>query len=80
VGTNASATASVDCPVGWQALGGGADFQTQSTTAIDIVFDGPLVAGDKLIAASEGNNPASTGWKVRVQNNDLVSSYTSLSG
>lgn len=80
VGTNASATATVDCPAGWQALGGGVDFQSQSTTSIDVLFDGPLVAGDNLIAASEGKNAASTGWKVRVQNNDLVASYTFVVG
>lgn len=76
VSPSTSQTASVNCPVGWQALGGGMQPNSISTNALLLRYSGPLVDGDNLVAATDGANPGSTGWTVRVANTDGVSSYT----
>jgi len=80
VGTLSGATIDRNCPNGWQALGGGVDPVSQGTNDLDIVYDGPLVAGDNLVAADPGKNPPATGWKVRVYNNSGSSSYEVVVG
>jgi len=71
-----SVTSSINCPSGWQALGGGMQPNSVSTNSLMLRYSGPLVDGDNLVAAGDGKNPRSTGWTVRVANLDGVSSYT----
>lgn len=71
-----SQTASINCPSGWQALGGGMQPNSTSTNQLMLRYSGPLVDGDNLVAASDGKNPRSTGWTVRVANLDGVSTNT----
>lgn len=62
-----------ECPSGWQVTGGGYDFDdTDPGDEVDVVWNGPLVDGDNLIAADVGRNPAGTAWRVRVENNSGV--------
>jgi len=76
VSSSASQTSSINCPAGWQALGGGMQPNSTSTNSLVLRYSGPLVDGDNLVAAADGRNPRSTGWTVRVANLDGVSSYT----
>lgn len=71
-----SSTTNVNCPAGWQALGGGMQPNTLSTTDLVLRYSGPLVNGDNLVAASDGKNPKSTGWTVRVANLSGGVTYT----
>ena len=76
VNANSSLTATVNCPDGWQALGGGVQPNTISNFDLLVRHSGPMVNGDNLVAANDGQNPKSTGWQVRIQNTDGVSAYT----
>ncbi len=68
-------TITMKCPAGWQALGGG--LQANDSSAPIIIRDSaPVVAGDNLVAASDGVNPKSTGWRVRASNASGSISYT----
>lgn len=60
------------CPSGWQAIGGGVDFQAANAN-VQVISDAPIVGGANLFAADEGKNPAATGWRVTMHNNGLVS-------
>lgn len=80
IGPSSGETIIRNCPNGWQALGGGVDAASQSTNDLDVVYNGPMVAGDNLVAANQGKNPPATGWKVRVVNNNVSSSYTVVVG
>ena len=73
-------TITKNCPSGWQALGGGVDPVSQSVNVLTVVYSGPMVDGDNLVAADPGQNPAATGWKVRVHNGDGASSYEVVVG
>jgi hypothetical protein len=76
VGTNASDTQTVNCPAGWQALGGGVQPNSLTNTNLTVRYSAPVVNGDNLVAAADGQNPKSTGWTVRVANSSGVSSFT----
>jgi hypothetical protein len=60
------------CPSGRQAIGGGVDFATANAN-VQVISDAPIVGGANLFAADEGKNPAATGWRVTMHNNDLSS-------
>ncbi|HEX6207388.1 MAG TPA: hypothetical protein VF058_03425 [Actinomycetota bacterium] len=62
------------CPGGWQALGGGINFQSTDPAA-EVTWNEPLIDGDNLNAAGEGTHPAADGWRVRVDNDSGVT-YT----
>ncbi len=62
------------CPAGHEAVGGGYQFQSDDLVP-DVVWSEPLVNGDNLTAAGAGTYPASTGWRVNMDNTS-GSSYT----
>ena len=74
-GVGTSETKTIDCPAGTQAVGGGVDFN-QASANVDVVANGPLVAGDNMVAASTGKNGKATGWKVSLVNEEAAVSYT----
>ena len=80
IGSSSGQTIVRNCPKGWQALGGGIDAVSQSTNDLDVVYSGPMVDGDNLVAAAPGKNPPGTGWKVRVVNNSGSVSYDVVVG
>jgi len=80
IGTTSGETIIRNCPKGWQALGGGGDPVSQNTNDLDVVYNGPMVDGDNLVAADPGKNPPATGWKVRVVNNNGSVSYEVVVG
>lgn len=67
---NQMETKIVNCPGGYEAVGGGVDFGVQTTFAqgVRVVSNGPRVEGDRSIAANDGQNSASTGWFVSLHN------------
>lgn len=74
---NASQNTSVDCPQGWQAVGGGVEAGALYSNLVKERWSAPVVDGYNLIAMPDGKNPASTGWAVRVENeNANQQSYT----
>lgn len=76
---NSSKTTTIDCPSGWQAIGGGVDFN-QASANVDVVANGPIIDNDNMVAASAGKNPAGTGWKVSLVNEEAAISYTYVVG
>lgn len=60
----------VNCPAGFEAVGGGVDFGAQTTFAqgVRVVANGPRVEGDRAIAANDGQNSAAAGWFVSLHN------------
>jgi hypothetical protein len=76
VSPNSSKTTYIDCPKGYQALGGGIQPNTLSTNDLLLRYSGPMVAHDNLVAAADGKNPKSTGWTVRVSNTNGSVSLT----
>ena len=60
----------VNCPAGYEAVGGGVDFGVQTTFAqgVRVVANGPRVEDDRSIAANDGQNSAATGWFVSLDN------------
>jgi hypothetical protein len=71
VTTSNNATATVACPAGWQAVGGGVDFDADDAV-VNVVSLGPTLASGDLVDADAGRNPAATGWKVSVLNADIT--------
>jgi len=71
-----SKTTTIECPKGYQALGGGMQPNSVNTTELVIRYSAPMVAHDNLVAAADGKNPKSTGWTVRVANLSGSSSFT----
>lgn len=71
-----SLTGQVDCPAGWQATGGGIQPLNTDSPDLTVRWSAPVVASDNLVAASDGKNPASTGWAARLANSNGVSAYT----
>lgn len=59
------------CPVGWHAVGGGVDFETADAD-VQVISNGPLVAGSNLFAAEPGRHPASRGWRVSAHNDGAL--------
>jgi len=59
------------CPAGWQALGGGVDFEAADAD-VQVISSAPLLASGNLFAADQGRNPAATGWRVTLHNNGLA--------
>jgi hypothetical protein len=57
----------VDCPAGWQAIGGGVDFVTANAN-VRVVSSAPIVLDANLFQADDGRNPWATGWRVTVSN------------
>lgn len=73
---SSSLTGTVNCPTGWQATGGGVQPNSLTSTALTVRWSPPVVAGDNLVAAADGKNPASTGWAARIANSDAGVSFT----
>ncbi len=59
------------CPTGWQAIGGGVDFENANAD-VRVISNAPLVGGTNLFAAAEGKNPAAEGWRVTMHNNGIL--------
>jgi hypothetical protein len=61
----------VNCPGGYEAVGGGVDFGQQTTFAqgVRVVANGPRVEGERAIAANDGQNSAAAGWFASLDNN-----------
>lgn len=76
VSASSSTTGQVSCPTGWQALGGGVQPNSITANTLAVRWSAPIVDGDNLVAAGDGQNPRSTGWAARILNTDGVSSYT----
>jgi hypothetical protein len=73
--TAANASATVACPAGWQAVGGGVDFDDDNAL-VNVISDGPTLASGNLVDTDEGRNPAATGWKVSLLNADATTAHT----
>jgi len=58
------------CPLGWQAVGGGVDFETANAN-MQVISSAPIVEGTNLFTADAGRNPASGGWRVAMHNNGI---------
>lgn len=80
IGPGSGETIVRNCPQDWQAMGGGIDAVSQETSSLYVVYTGPMVAGDNLVAADPGKNPPATGWKVRVRNTSGSVSYDVVVG
>jgi hypothetical protein len=65
------ATVTRMCPAGWQAVGGGADFEAANAN-VQVISSAPLVGDSNLFSADEGKNPASGGWRVTMSNDGLL--------
>ena len=62
-----------ECPAGWQVTGGGIDFDDEDPgEEVAVVWNGPLIQDQNLVARSDGRNPAGNAWRVRVENNSGV--------
>ena len=61
----------VDCPTGWQAVGGGVDFEA-ADAMVHVISSAPLLADTSLFALDEGRNPAASGWRVTAENDGVV--------
>lgn len=59
------------CPTGWQAIGGGVDFENANAD-VRVISNAPIVGGTNLFAADEGKNPAAEGWRVTMHNNGIL--------
>lgn len=68
VGPATHSTTQVDCPNGWEALGGGVHFDANTPDDVDVTWNGPMIDGDNIVAAAPGKNPPATGWKVVLSN------------
>jgi hypothetical protein len=68
LGSLADLTVTRLCPAGWQAIGGGVDFETTNAN-VQVISDAPIVNGDSLFSAPEGRNPPGEGWRVTMHNN-----------
>lgn len=79
VNASSTKTADANCPAGWQAVGGGIDFNSGASADVRVVVSAPIIEGDNMVAASTGRNPAATGWRVQVAN-DVGVSYTFVVG
>jgi hypothetical protein len=71
LGALADATVTELCPDGWQALGGGVDFDTANAN-VQVISSAPVVNGTNLFAADEGKDPAGEGWRVTLHNNGVL--------
>ena len=60
------------CPTGWQAIGGGVDFEN-ANAEVRVISNAPVVEGVGLFAADEGKNPAAQGWRVTMRNTGILS-------
>ena len=67
-------TATVDCPVGMQAIGGGVDTDADSLS-FSVVSSAPTIGGESLLNASAGKNPSASGWSASVENLDALSAH-----
>ena len=56
------------CPFGWQATGGGVDFE-DAAPEVRIISSAPLVGDENLFTAEAGRNAAGQGWRVTMHNN-----------
>jgi hypothetical protein len=59
------------CPVGWQAIGGGVDFETADAD-VQVISSAPLAGGSNLFTADQGRNGPSRGWRVTMHNNGAL--------
>ena len=66
-GAGSQDTATVNCPAGHEALGGGVHFSSNYPD-VNVTWNGPLIEGDNIVAANPGQNGPATGWKVEVEN------------
>jgi hypothetical protein len=71
LGALADDTVTKLCPAGWQALGGGVDFEVANAD-VQVISSAPLLGSGNLFAADQGRNPAAAGWRVTVHNNGLA--------
>ena len=71
LGALADVTATLLCPAGRQAIGGGVDFE-DADADVQVISSAPLVSGANLFAAAEGRNPAGQGWRVTMHNNGIL--------
>ena len=61
-------TATVMCPDGWQAVGGGVD--PNNVLTMVVTSSGPLVNGTRTLLTADGSHGKSNGWLGAVRNND----------
>jgi hypothetical protein len=59
------------CPPGWQAIGGGVDFES-ANAVVQVISEAPVVNGANLFDATEGRNPAGEGWRVTMHNDGVL--------
>lgn len=71
LGSLADLTVTQSCPAGWQAIGGGVDFESANAD-VRVISDAPTLAGAAMFDAAEGKNPAGDGWRVTMHNNGLL--------
>ena len=74
VASGDTGTATVDCPAGRQAVGGGVDSDADAIS-FSVTASGPTIGGDVLLDAVAGKNPRAGGWSATVENLDLTASH-----
>jgi hypothetical protein len=72
-------SATVDCPAGLQATGGGVDFDDDTAT-VQVVTNAPTIAGGSIADATAGVNPKATGWEVSVVSLEALTAQTFVVG
>ena len=60
-------TAIANCPVGWQAVGGGVD--PNNVLTMDVTSSNPVIQGTRTLLTPNGENGRATGWLGAVTNN-----------
>lgn len=58
----------LNCPAGYEAVGGGVDVSNRLTTLV--TSSGPTFGGATLLSQADGQHAAATGWQASVRNND----------
>lgn len=74
VSPGAFGVASVNCPSGYEATGGGADVGNVFTNVL--TSSGPTYAGSRLLAQADGQHGQATGWQASMRNDNTTTTYT----
>ncbi|MDP8910058.1 MAG: hypothetical protein M3N47_13305 [Chloroflexota bacterium] len=70
VGPGTFGVSRVQCPDGYQAIGGGVDPHNVKTMVV--TSSAPAINGVRTIFHPDGQNPAANGWQGSVRNNDTT--------